>query len=205
MMHLYHRDDCPFCWKVRLALHELGINASLTAVARGEKHPDVLQASPQGTVPVLIDNELALWESAIILDYLIDAFAGQDLLLDTPSARAQARQLQYYSDRIVGPALRDVIFEKRAAPRSEWNMARIAESTARWRACLDWLEPQVVQGGEGLLGRFSIADMALLPRFGLAGHYGVGVSWDHPRLAAWFAQASRRPSYTASEPVQPDL
>ena len=25
MITLYHRADCPFCWKVRIALHELDV------------------------------------------------------------------------------------------------------------------------------------------------------------------------------------
>ena len=70
MIILYHRTDCPFCWKVRLGLDELGIDYSIVNTRLGEKHPDVVRYNPKGSVPVLIDGEAAIWESNAILEYL---------------------------------------------------------------------------------------------------------------------------------------
>jgi len=202
MMTLYQRNDCPFCWKLRLALHELDLSATLVDVARGEKHPVVVDTNPECSIPVLLHNGLKLWESSVILDYIIDAFQGHDLLPGMIAGRARARQLQCYSDRMVGAALRGIIFEKRSKPPQEWDPVALAESTARWHRCLDWIELQV-ESGHGVLGAFSIADCALLPRFGLADHYGVGVDARHPKLAAWYEQSRRRLSFIATEPARP--
>ncbi len=41
-MKLYHRPDCPFCWKVRLFLQETGIEVQEFSVTLGKKHPAVV-------------------------------------------------------------------------------------------------------------------------------------------------------------------
>ena len=53
MLTLYQRTDCPFCWKVRIALVEYGIEFDTVDTVLGEKHPEVTRLSPSGTVPLL--------------------------------------------------------------------------------------------------------------------------------------------------------
>ena len=47
MITLYQRDDCPFCWKVQLAMTELQIEHQIVDIVLGEKHPQVLRSNPQ--------------------------------------------------------------------------------------------------------------------------------------------------------------
>jgi len=104
-MKLYHRPDCPFCWKVRLFLQETGIEVQEFSVTLGKKHPDVVALNPNGTVPVLIDDDLVLWESAVIIEYLADGFSEISLMAGSPGIRAFIRQIHSYSDNRIGKAL----------------------------------------------------------------------------------------------------
>lgn len=198
-LHLFHKLACPFCWKLLIALHEAGLPFTREIMDPPDR-ARLAPLSPQGSVPVLVvDGTLGLWESAVAAEYVADR-AGGLLMPERPEDRARVRLLHGWSDRIVGPGLREVIFEKRATPPHAWDLERIARGTAAWRECLDWLEPQV-DGLDGVVGdTFTLADCALVPRFALAEEFGVGVGQSHPRLAAWYAAQRRRPSVTATHP-----
>lgn len=197
---LYHRPDCPFCWKLKIGMAELGVKAEEVVTKLGEKHPHVLRLNPKGAVPVLVDRErdFVIWESAVALEYLNER-AGGRLLGKNPVARAEARLVAAYSDGVVGTALRDIIFEKRSKPEAEWDRGRIAEGEARWQGMCDHLEAWL--GDKPYFaGEFSIADCALLARFGLAEAYGAAVTAKHAGLQQWFARNRGRKSFTMTRP-----
>jgi len=197
---LYHRPDCPFCWKLRIGMAELGIEAEEVTTKLGEKHPDVLRLNPKGAVPVLVDREqdFVIWESAVALEYVNERVEG-GLLGRDPVVRGQARMIAAYSDGVVGTALRDIIFEKRSKPEAEWDRDRIAQGEARWREMCDqlegWLGDRMYFAGE-----FSIADCGLLARFGLAEAYGAPVTERHGGLQQWFARNRNRASFKQTRP-----
>lgn len=51
---LYSWNSCPFCTRARLALSASGITCELREVALPQKPPQLLEASPKGTVPVMV-------------------------------------------------------------------------------------------------------------------------------------------------------
>ncbi len=201
-MKLYYRADCPFCWKVRIALHELDLFYASETVTLGECHPVVAELNPKGTVPILVDGDLVLWESSVIVQYLQETDAQSRLLPRNGKERAGLRMLAHYSDAVIGPALRDTIFEKRSKDKEEWDQELLQRSERAWRKCLAYLESRLAGHG-GFSAEFSIADCALLARFGLADHYGVGVNTEHPTLKAWYEHMRRRRAFIATEPERP--
>ncbi len=201
-LKLYHRTDCPFCWKLRIGMEELGLAHEEVEIRLGEKHPDVLGLNPKGAVPVLVDrkNDLVVWESAVALEYVNEQMDG-NLFGSTPESRAKVRLVASYSDSVVGTALKDIIFEKRSKPASDWDRALIDDGTKRWAQMLDRLEQWL--GGRKFFGdAFSAADCALMARFGLAEAYGVPVTPSHPGLYAWYQTCSQRPSFGKTRPAQ---
>ncbi len=200
MITLYQRTDCPFCWKVRLALAELSLPYEVVETRLGEKHPEVQRLSPVGTVPVLVEGELAIWESGVILEYLHGLRPEGDLLPGDPAAAARVRSLHAYSDKCVGPALRDLVFEKRSGPERDWNIALIADSEERWRQCQHYLEERLGQSGYFGGTAFSAADCALGARFGVAEAYGAGVGTSHPALLRWYESIKSRDSWRQAYP-----
>lgn len=198
---IYHRPDCPFCWKLRIGIEELRLSTEEVITRLGEKHPDVLELSPTGTVPVMVDRDagLVIWESAVALEYVNDQASGS-LMGNSAAERARIRMIAAYSDKVVGSALTDIIFEKRAKPEAEWDHARIARGTALWQDMLDRLEGWI--GDKSFFdGDFAAADCALGARFGLAEAYGVPVTPRHPRLHDWYARVRERPSFMVTRPA----
>lgn len=202
MTTLYYREDCPFCWKVRIALEELAHPYDGVIVRHGEVNRDVVALNPKGTVPVLVDNDLVLWESSIIIEFLHDSVVNSHLLPKDKHARAKVRMLQHYSDSVIGPALRGLIFEKRAKDNSDWDAIVIAASDKAWRECLTYLESKLA-GADAFSKEFSVADCALSARLGLADHYGAAVDKRHPILSRWYDRIRRRKAFLATEPARP--
>ena len=79
-MKLYSGPLSLFSRKVEIALREKELPFERLVVAFSQesgyspKHPDVLAVNPKGQVPVLVDGELSLYDSTIILEYLEDAY-----------------------------------------------------------------------------------------------------------------------------------
>lgn len=199
MLRLFNKDDCPFCWKVRIALAETKTDYELITLGPDDDRSVLERLSPSATTPVLVNGDGAIWESAVIVEY-INERAANALLRGSRAERARARLLHSYADSHIGPHLREVVFEKRSKPKADWDLERIAKGEAGWRSCLDWLET-VLRGRDFFVGQFSLAECALYPRFALAERFGVGVDGRHPGLLAWYVGLHARTSCCDSQPI----
>jgi glutathione S-transferase len=201
-MRLYHRDDCPFCWKSRIAFAFAEVAPDLIAVGRGEKHPDIEKLSSTLTIPVFVEGDLVITQSGVLVEYINDAYAAGKLLPTSANNRAIARNLNAYSDMVVGKALKGLVFERRDKTKEGRDQSLISASEKDWRKCLDYLE--TIIKGPFMLGDFSIADCALLPRFALASRYDAGVDDEHPVLLEYWKRAqSFAPFVSSSSNAQP--
>lgn len=201
MLTLYQRTDCPFCWKVRIALAELGLEYQIVDLVFAQKHPDVSRLSPTGSVPVLVDGTVAIWESGVILEYLEDRYGYGKMFPGEPAEQAQIRLLHAYSDKLVGACLRELVFEKRSKLASQWDRGFIESCEDKWRACLQELE--VFLGDKPFFGGefFCAADCALAARCGVAAAYGANFTTEFPSIGRWYNTVSHRPSWQAAYPA----
>jgi RNA polymerase-associated protein len=82
--------------QVRMVLAEKGVNVEIIPVDLAYGLPeDLLDLNPYGTVPTLLDRELVLYESRIIMEYLDERFPHPPLLPVYPVARAESRKMMY--------------------------------------------------------------------------------------------------------------
>lgn len=200
MITLYQRTDCPFCWKVRLALAELSLHYECVDIRLGERHPVVQELSPSGTVPVMSENGIVVWESGVMLDYL-DRRYGPGRLIPTAAAEeVRVRSLHTYSDRLLGACLFKLVKEKRSRPAAEWDQDVIRQAQRDWRVCQQWLDARIA-GREFFGPQFGAADCALAARVGVAAAYGAGVEREFTNLYRWFEAVRRRPAWEAAYPT----
>ncbi|WP_457647570.1 glutathione S-transferase [Profundibacter sp.] len=64
---LYSFRRCPYAMRARLALASAGIPCELREILLRDKAPELLQASPKGTVPVLVTDTQVIDESLDIM------------------------------------------------------------------------------------------------------------------------------------------
>lgn len=83
MLKLYHFPTSVCSIKVRLGLAEIGLayEETLISLPKGEQfEPGYLALNPDGVVPTLVDDELVIVESSLILEYLDRQYNGSGLM-----------------------------------------------------------------------------------------------------------------------------
>lgn len=98
-MILFSDPLCPYCHRVRMVLAEKGISVDVVDVDAHNLPSEVLDVNPYASVPTLVDRDLRLFESRIIIEYLDERFPHPPLLPVDPVARANARLFMYRVDR----------------------------------------------------------------------------------------------------------
>jgi glutathione S-transferase len=73
MIKLYQYTTCLFCAKVRAKLAELNLDYQAIEVDFLNK-PEIVQKANNGLVPVLVDGEKVVVESAAIVAYLQEKY-----------------------------------------------------------------------------------------------------------------------------------
>lgn len=68
---LYSFRRCPYAMRARLALISAGIETELREILLRDKAPELLDASPKGTVPVVVITEGVIEESLDIMDWAL--------------------------------------------------------------------------------------------------------------------------------------
>lgn len=77
-LRLYHRWKCPWCAAVRQAIENVGAEVDLVEVPYPrEQRTEVVAASGQPRVPVLVDGDEVLVDSRRIVRHLYERFGGE--------------------------------------------------------------------------------------------------------------------------------
>lgn len=199
-MILYSGPMSLFTGKVRIALDEKGLDYELVSVPFSRagyepKHPRVVELNPKRQVPVLVDGDLAIYDSTIILEYLEDRHPTPPLYPRDPAAKARCRVLEAAADEILFPPVLDLIREVFYKPDGAGRDTTLVENgKAAIAAHYDRLERQL---GEQpfLCGEPTVADIGYFMTITFATSLGQGLTERHPALQAWYARALARPAY----------
>ena len=85
-------DPCSqYSHRVRIVLAEKGVTVDIEDIDSNNVTQEILEANPYGTLPTLVDRDLALYESKVVMEYLDERFPHPPLLPVYPVARAQSR------------------------------------------------------------------------------------------------------------------
>ena len=142
MLKLFEHPLSPYVQKVKLALLEKNLPFE-TAV------PDIFagggaefaSANPRLEIPALVDGDVKIFDSTIILEYLEDKWPQPAMLPVTPAERARVRMIEEICDtyyEAINWALYEIRFFKRATGAlADTLMARAGEQIAGVNARLE--------------------------------------------------------------------
>lgn len=116
VMTLYS-DDSHISHYVRIVLAEKAVSCDIIGVSTRGKPEDLLEVNPYGSVPTLVDRELALYDANIITEYLDERFPHPPLMPVYPVARAKARLVIHRLEREWGPLVKTLETGKAAETR----------------------------------------------------------------------------------------
>ena len=152
----------------------------------GNKPKDLLELNPYGKVPVLVDGDAVVYESAIIDEYLEERYPEVPLMPKDPLARARIRiWIDYCNTRV-----------QRAAGYIAHNY-KVEESGTELRTYLENLDRHM-RGREYLADEYSLADITYIPFFVRRERYHVSIGDDLPHLKAWTERLLERPVVRAT-------
>ena len=91
MMELYSGNTCMRSHQVRFVLAEKGILTEITNVDGLVVPEDLMALNPYVSLPTLIDRELILYDSRVIVEYLDERYPHPPLMPVSPVERAKLR------------------------------------------------------------------------------------------------------------------
>lgn len=81
--------------QVRIVLAEKGVGVEISYTDPGSMPEELFELNPYGTVPTLVDRELVLYKSHIIMEYLDERFPHPPLMPVYPVSRGQSRLMMH--------------------------------------------------------------------------------------------------------------
>ena len=91
-MTFYSDDNNHYSHRVRIVLAEKGVAVDVVSMRNGNDLPeDIAQLNPYDSLPTLVDRDLVLYESTVMMEYLDERFPHPPLLPVYPVARAHSR------------------------------------------------------------------------------------------------------------------
>ncbi len=187
---------CPYVQRAAIVLAEKGVPFERRDVDLQNKPDWFLACSPLGKTPVLLAEGGALFESAVICEYL-DETQGTALLPQDALTRARHRAWIAF-----GSSLLDAIAAFYNAP----DEAALTAKAAILRARFESLEAALGEGPYFAGQHFGLVDAAFAPVFRYFDVFDVlgdfGCLQGLPRTAAWRARLAQRPSVRSAVAVQ---
>jgi stringent starvation protein A len=98
-MIFYSGSDDHFSHRVRIVLAEKGVAVDIVEVSGDQRPEELADLNPYNSVPTLVDRDLVLYESKVMMEYLDERFPHPPLLPVYPVARAQSRLWMHRIER----------------------------------------------------------------------------------------------------------
>ncbi|MFS2216458.1 glutathione S-transferase family protein [Telluria sp. Tellsp104] len=191
---------CPYVQRAAIVLHEKGVPFERRDVDLAHKPDWFLRVSPLGKTPVLLAAGEAIFESAVICEYLDETTAPRLHPLD-PLRRARHRSWMEF-----GSALLNAIAVFYNAPDDAALLRAVDDIHRRLRQVEEVLHAPPYFDGE----RFGIVDAVFAPVFRYLDVFerigDFGMLAGLTKVQAWRAALALRPSVrAAASPCYPEL
>ncbi len=202
----YCGSGSPFAWKVWLALEhkQLPYEMKMLSFSAGDlKKPEYLALNPRGKVPALVEDDVRIYESNAIVEYLEEAHREKPLFPLDRGARAQVRRIMAEADFYLFDAVRRLIRQTLFKPGGDGDPEQIGEAKTAIESELGRFEPYAAT--EYLAGDdVTLADFTTYPFIGLLERIGAKQP-QHAvalpsKLAAWGKRVEALPYFARTIP-----
>ena len=166
-MTFFSDSSCHYSHRVRIVLEEKGVSADLIEADSANPPVEVREINPYGSLPTLVDRDLVLYESKVIMEYLDERFPHPPLLPVYPVARAENRLFIYRIERDWS-ALVDSIFNSRSE-----NVVKKAVKELREGVLA--ISPIFSETPYFMSNEFTLVDCCLAPILWRLPHLGIDI------------------------------
>ncbi len=163
-MNLYTTASSIECHRTRIVLNEKDIVHEVILVDPKKLPEDLLDLNPYGSVPTLVDRELVLYNSRVIMEYLEERFPHPPLMPVGPVLRAQTRLALFQVEHDWYPLI-DIIETKgeKAVVKAKKDLTESIASVAEIFSAMPFF----------LSEDYSLVDASVAPILWRLRHYGI--------------------------------
>ncbi len=197
MLTLYQHPLSTYAMKVKISLREKGIPFTPIlpdGMADGSAAGEFVAASPRAEIPTLIDGDVQVFDSTVILEYIEDKWPEPPLRATTPAAKARTRMIEDLMDCQYEPnnwGTMEVLRAKRATgPLADKLVAFGRSNIERLQR---WLDGQLGDAPWFHGDTFGLTDIVVAPYIARS-LLNYGYEPATPRLASWLERTRARPA-----------
>lgn len=188
VMLIFSQPECFYSHRARIVVAEKDISAEIIDVDANNQPQDLMDVNPHGVLPTLVDRDLVLYDSRIIMDYLDERFPHPPLLPVEPVARAKCNLALYRVEKDWYPLVDKIVD---FAADAEQAKKELAQSIAT-------IEPILEQMDYFMHDDFSLVDVSVAPVLWRLVDMGVKLDADLPHLNAYMQRLFERESFQNS-------
>ncbi|MDF2493237.1 glutathione S-transferase family protein [Sphingomonas sp.] len=203
MIELYHCADAR-SFRALWALEEMQLPYQLHVMPfpPRARQPEYLEANPLGTIPLLIDGDTRMTESAAIAQYLSVRHGPTDLAVDpdAPEYGAWLNWLHFGEATLTFP--QTLVLRYRMLEPPERRLPQAADDYAQWfHSRLRHVERALVDRDHLVAGRFTMADISVGYALLLAKSLKIDSGFP-PAVAAYWQRLKSRDGFARAKAAQ---
>ncbi|KAI1743782.1 glutathione S-transferase [Xylaria scruposa] len=213
---VYSSGPAPNPWKVAFVLEELGLPWKFEPIQMPDlKKEPYTNLNPNGRVPTLVDpnkDQMTVWESGAIVDYLIEEYdKDAKLHYTTPKEKSNARSWQYFQVSGQGPYFGQLGWFTNH--HSEKLPSAIERYTNEVKRVIGVIDGHLAKTGTDYLvgDKVSYADLMFIPYFKSVGKGPLTLmakdvdtsQWVH--YTAWMKRLHERPAVAKIAKIYDDI
>jgi len=189
-MTLFSGPNDPWSHRTRIVLAEKGIGIDIVSVEPGKLPEDLLDLNPYHTVPTLVDRDLVLYDSRVIMEYLDERFPHPPLMPVDPVTRAQFRLALYRIERDWYGLVQQI--EAEPDKKLTVKLKKVLRDTILQSADLFKVKPYF------LSDEFSLVDATIAPVLWRLPHYDIDLPASAQAVSKYASLVFARPAFRDS-------
>lgn len=189
MMTLYSEPASALSHRTRIVLAEKDIAVEVLDVDPANKPEDLLSLNPYEIMPTLVDRELTLYDSRVIMEYLDERFPHPPLLPVDPVSRARCRLALYRIEQDWYTLLDDL---------ESGDEANAQKARKYLRESVLSIAPIVEKMPYFMYEEFTIVDCTIAPVLWRLGHFGIELPPQAKTVLKYAERLFARPSFRSS-------
>lgn len=157
-MKLFYSNNSPYARKIRILIDEKKAQVTLEKLVLANKNCTIHEHNPLGKVPTLVVNDLCIFDSPVIAEY-IDHKSGPSYLVPNDfDKKILVKRWEAISDGLCDAAV-TIMLEKRKLI-SQQNTDVFEKQMRKIKLSLQWLNHEMEDKVYYLENKFSYADIA---------------------------------------------
>ena len=189
VMTLFSDPACIQSHRTRIVLSEKDITADVVQIDQNNKPEDLSELNPYNSVPTLVDRDLVLYDSRVIMEYFDERFPHPPLMPVDPVSRSKSRLALFHIEKDWYSPIDDIIHGDVAASE---QARKILEDSLISSIELFSVKPYF------LSDEFSLVDCSIAPLLWRLPSLNINLPAEAKAITEYANRVFDRPSFRSS-------